>query len=70
MKKIISLVAISIISSFSYANPTDSKLNDLGAVWKNYPNAAPEKYEHDLNIVYGGQDISLRPTLGKNSTFA
>lgn len=74
MKQLVIFFITIIISSINYANVPStnnhSKLNSLGNAWKTYSSVIPTQNHNDINIVYGGQDISLRPTFSNNSTFA
>lgn len=69
MKKFIFLVAL-LLSTASLAGVASSglskgpsSLNALGSAWKSYSSIHPKKNSNDITIVYGGADISQKPTL-------
>lgn len=72
MKKLILLVA-TIVATSSYANTqslskNSAQLNALGAAWKAKQMTQPIQSQNDITIVYGGADISRRPTLAFHTT--
>lgn len=70
MKKILLLVGVMLISASSFANTQSSQLNALGSAWKYQPSVQPKQVKNDITIVYGGADISRRPTLVPHTTTA
>ena len=76
MRLIITLLTFILISSISYAeepttvNHTASMLHALSTAWKNYSSFVPVQRKNDIAMVYGGADISRRPTLASHTTVA
>jgi hypothetical protein len=68
MRKMILLVGILLTSTGSFAMQP-AQLNTLGSAWKAKPVVQP-KHNNDITIVYGGADISRRPTLVPHTTTA
>jgi hypothetical protein len=69
MKKIIILTGTLLISTSTLAMAGSTSLSQsLGAAWKSNTTIATP--HHDLNIVYGGADISRRPTSIHHTTTA
>lgn len=62
MKQLILLVGAFLISATSYAD-TGASLNSLGSAWKAESHMHAQKDPNDITMVYGGQDISNRPTV-------
>lgn len=61
---LLSVLGAILISGTSISFADASAMNTLGSAFKNYPSvAAPKQDGHDLTMVYGGADISRRPTL-------
>ncbi|MBA3661177.1 MAG: hypothetical protein H0W64_05595 [Gammaproteobacteria bacterium] len=73
MRKFILILSALLIcfanAAFAANLDTHSKLNSLGSSWKTYQSITPKEDKNDINIVYGGQDISLKPHFSP-STFA
>lgn len=69
MKKLIFLVAIVMISTYSFADIqslTQNKpreLKSLALSWKRLQSVKPEPITNDMTIVYGGADISHKQIL-------
>jgi len=77
MKQLILLVGTCLISASSFADVSSSglakgssQLNALGSAWKTYSSVQPKQNSNDITIVYGGADISRRPTLDPHTTTA
>lgn len=72
------LISVLSISSFAYLSSTNllssnlnknsSPLKTLGSAWKTYSSVQLKPNSHDITIVYGGADISRRPTLASHAT--
>ncbi len=69
MKSLILFVGIILISSTSFASISSSSLSKdsaqlhaLGSAWKTYSSLRPSPNTNDITIVYGGADVSRRPT--------
>lgn len=67
MKKLFLTLSLVFVSTMLFAYPS---LHDLGNAWKNAPSIKAKEDKNDITIVYGGKDISLRPSLQKQSTIA
>lgn len=72
MKQLFTLISIVLVSTCSFAgvSPTglgknSPQLNALGSAWKMQTQSAihPAQTTNDLMMVYGGADVSRRPTL-------
>jgi hypothetical protein len=69
MKQLILLVTAFLISAASFADVSSglskgsSQLKALGSAWKSYSSIQPKPNSNDITIVYGGADVSRRPTL-------
>jgi hypothetical protein len=77
MKQLILLVVTVLISAFSFAGVQSNLSKDtsqfntlLGQKWKTYSSIQPKLNSGDITIVYGGADISHRPTLSPRITTA
>jgi hypothetical protein len=60
-----------VMNSTLYANPTSNHsevTNKLQNAWKNAQTMTAKQSKDDLLIVYGGEDISLKPTTLKQHT--
>lgn len=68
MRKMILLLGILLASTASMAMQP-AKLDALSSAWKAKPLVQP-KHNNDITIVYGGADISRRPTLVPHTTTA
>lgn len=55
MKHILLFLSLVFFSTFSLAHPPKKTFAN-GSVWKSF--SSPAQPNHDINIVYGGQDIS------------
>lgn len=75
MKKLIFLVAIIVVSTYSFAdiqslNLTNPKqLQALKASWTSQKIIKLKPISDDMNIVYGGADISHKPRMNFHRTF-
>lgn len=75
MKKLIFLVAIIVISTYSFADIQSLNLNhpqplkELGLAWKSQQTIKPQPITNDMAIVYGGADISHKQILNSRHTF-
>lgn len=69
MKKTILFIGALLISTCGFATMESSQLKALGSAWKSKQSIHPKK-EEDITIVYGGADISRRPTLVPHTTTA
>lgn len=69
MQKIILLIGVLLASTCSFAIQP-AQLNALGSAWKTKPAVQPKQDKNDITIVYGGADISRRPTLIPHTTTA
>jgi hypothetical protein len=73
MKQFIALVSTLLISSYCFANVSNpSQIKALADAWKSKQTTTSSKQDlqNDLMMVYGGADISRRPTLDPRSTTA
>ncbi len=76
MKQIAILVGAVLISTCSFANTQSSltsggsRLVELGNSWKTHQTVNPAQLKNDINMVYGGADISRRPTLVEHTATA
>lgn len=68
MRKMFLLVGLLLASASSMA-AQPAKLDALGSAWKNKSVIQPQ-HNNDITIVYGGADISRRPTLVPHTTTA
>jgi len=73
MRKLIILVGAILISTASFAatpsngfSKNSTSLEKLGAAWKTEQHV--KKNSSDLTIVYGGADVSHKPTLVSRAT--
>lgn len=57
MKKLLLLISAVLISSSGFAAPLSSS---LGSAWKSYHTIHPKQDKNDVEIVYGGQDVSAK----------
>jgi hypothetical protein len=65
MKKIALLITTCFLATISFANTTTNPSKSTRAIsdaWK-ANNVSGVNLEHDMNIVYGGQDVSPRHEL-------
>lgn len=62
MKRLLVLVATLLLGSNCFAESL-SKLSTLGAAFKKHPTVQPRFDKNDIEIVYGGADVS-KPELG------
>jgi hypothetical protein len=78
MKKIIMVLGALLATTTSFANVPSSSLNKgsvglkaLSSAWKTDANAAtPQSHKDAIEMVYGGQDVSGKPTLALNTSAA
>jgi hypothetical protein len=74
MKRFIALVGMVLVSSCCFANiPQSSQIKALANAWKTKQTttmSSNQQLKNDLMMVYGGADISRRPTLDPRSTTA
>lgn len=70
MKKIILILGAMLIGTASYADMdhSNSALKNLGSAWKAEQMLHAKESKNDITIVYGGADISRRPTLASHIT--
>lgn len=75
MKQLLLIIAAFFVSTLCFAEPENSdvnkdssKLNELNAVWRQVQSVAPKQDANDIMMVYGGKDISLRPSLVPSTT--
>lgn len=68
MKQIVVLAVATLVSTFCFA--ANHSLDALGNAWKSHhsTNGASLKDPKDITIVYGGEDVSHRPTLSMRTT--
>lgn len=75
MRKLIFLVAIIVVSTYSFAdiqslNLTKPKqIKDLNLSWKIQKSVKPQPIANDMTIVYGGADISQKQMLNLQPSF-
>lgn len=75
MKRIIMLLGAIVASSSCFAVAEPSKNNSsplksmLSSAWK-APQPRPKLDKNDINMVYGGADISRKPTLALHTVAA
>jgi|GEM_PF-5813174 len=71
MKQFIASVIALLLSANGFANITSpSPLKALGSAWKTPAAHQIQQTKNDITMVYGGADISRRPTLDPRSTTA
>lgn len=71
MKKIILILGAMLIGTGSYADMDHSNsLKNLGSAWRTEQTLHAKQDKNDITIVYGGADISRRPTLAAHITTA
>lgn len=69
MKRLITALFLLTISLSSFAS-TSSSLMDLGQSWKKQEQLQATADNTEINIVYGGEDITRRPTIALHTTTA
>lgn len=67
MRKLILGIITLSIATFTYA--ASSNLSTLGSAWK-AQHTKELKPGHDINIVYGGEDVSNKPSLASPMAIA
>lgn len=76
MKQVMLLIGAILVSTGSFAAPStgfgknSQQLKTLGSAWKSYHSIQPTLDKNDLEMGYGGQDISHSPTSAMASSFA
>lgn len=70
MKQAILFVALLTVSMFCYANTASPLAEKLGTAWKTQQSLHAKEDKNDITIVYGGADISAKPSLTFSSTLA
>jgi hypothetical protein len=70
MKNTILFVGVLLISTCTFASTQALSLKALGSAWKTKQSIQPKQDKNDITIVYGGADISRRPTLVPHTTTA
>lgn len=70
MKKLTILLSIVLLNTCSFAAYSDSRihshshsLKDLASAWNANSTMHLQQPSHDMQIVYGGEDISRKPAL-------
>jgi hypothetical protein len=73
MKKLALFVTALLVAAFSYAGSTHLSKNSLqssmSSAWKTKQTTGLQS-GHDINIVYGGEDLSPRHELVQKTAFA
>lgn len=72
MKQITLFIGTLLMTTLSFANSSGSQASlgaKLGSTWKSHK-GQPQSTRNDLTIVYGGEDMSNRPSLALHSTTA
>jgi hypothetical protein len=64
MKKLFLLIMV-LVSSMSFASESNLSAK-IGSAWKNQPTIQPALDQHDLTMVYGGEDVVRRPAVGSH----
>lgn len=74
MKKMMMLVGAILVSTCGFAGvPTPNThkhsplLNSLNAAWKAHQDQSANAHRNDVAMVYGGEDVSLRPVMGSQT---
>jgi hypothetical protein len=75
MKKLIFIVAAIVFATSSFADVqslgrNSQQMNALNAAWTAKQATHPIQSKDDITIVYGGADISNRPTLNLHTTIS
>lgn len=75
MKQLILMIGAILICTVSFAQSEEglgkgsSKLKELNAIWKQTQTITPKQDDkNDITMVYGGKDISLRPSIAPSTT--
>jgi hypothetical protein len=66
MKHLLLLISAVLISSSGYAAPVDA----LATAWKSYHTLHPKQGNHDLEMVYGGEDLSAKRLITQQTASA
>ena len=77
MKQLIILVGAILVSTCGFADTQSSSLtagssrfNELGSAWKAHEMTHSIQSQNNINMVYGGADISRKPTIVSRTTTA
>lgn len=76
VKQVMLFVSAILVSTSSLAAPStglsknSSQLKALGSAWKAYHSIQPSLNKNDIEMGYGGQDVSHAPTLALASNIA
>lgn len=76
MKQVTLFIGTILMSALCFANPQTSlsknspQLNALGSAWKTAQSTHAIEGTNDITMVYGGADISRKPTLVFHSATA
>lgn len=77
MKQLITFLSTIFVSTYCFAGISDSglsagstQLKALNSAWKTQLPNHLQQSKNDITMVYGGEDVSRRPTLDPRSTTA
>lgn len=71
MRKLILAIGTMMLASVSFADTSSSSLSQsLASALKTQPSMHAKLDSNDITIVYGGADISRKPTLVTHTTVA
>lgn len=65
------IVGVFLISNVSFADIQQSKVSkikSLSSAFKNAQSLSAKKNQNDITMVYGGKDISLKPSIIPSTT--
>ena len=74
MKLFIAVVAVLLLASYTFADTKSPNLSEsetlkaLRSVWKNQESLHAKEDKNDLTIVYGGADVSNKPSFNIQTT--
>lgn len=69
MRNLILFLSVALLSIPAFADHS-ANIKNLGSVWKSLPAVTAKNDKTDLAIVYGGEDISSKPTIDPRTTNA
>lgn len=76
MQQVMLVIGAFLVSTGSFAAPStgfgknSQQLKTLGSAWKSYHSIQPTLDKNDIEMGYGGQDISHSPSLAMASGIA
>lgn len=66
MKQLLLIISAVLISSSGFAAP----VNTLGNAWKSYHALHPKQDKNDVEMVYGGEDVSAKNIITQQAAVA